>query len=114
MITFCDHLPSWQNSFEAVERNPEDFLILGAYFEESLAGYCIFEPGSGDITQIAVERSHRRKGIASLLLEVAIRSNRCDSVKAINYETELEGFSELMRSFGISMKGRQFEMIKSL
>ncbi len=114
MSSFWDNPPSWQNSFDAVERAPEDFLILGAYSDDKLVGYCIFEPGSGDITQIAVEKAYRRKGIASLLLLEAIQSNRYDSVKAINYLTDQTDFSHLMDSFGISKKGQQFEMIKQL
>ncbi len=114
MSTFWDHPPSWQNSFDAVERAPEEFLILGAYSDDNLVGYCIFEPGSGDITQIAVDKRYRRKGIASLLLLEAIQANQYDSVKAINYLTDQTDFSHLMDSFGISKKGQQFEMIKHL
>jgi len=114
MSSFWDHPPSWQNSFDAVERSSKDFLILGAYKNSELVGYCIFEPGSGDITQIAVEKRYRRKGIASLLLLEAIQSNQYDSVKAINYLTDQTDFSHLMDSFGISKKGQQFEMIKQL
>ena len=114
MSSFWDQTPSWQNSFDAVERAPEDFLILGAYGGDNLIGYCIFEPGSGDITQLAVDRSFRRQGIASLLLLEAIKINRHDSVKAINYQTDQSDFSHLMDYFGISKKGQQFEMIKQL
>lgn len=114
MRTFWDQAPSWQNSFDAVERAPGDFLILGAYKDSKLLGYCIFEPVSGDITQIAVEKGYRRKGIASLLLLETIKSNMHASVKAINYPTEQIHFSSLMDSFGISKKGQQFEMIKQL
>jgi len=114
MSIFWNHTPSWQNSFDAVERTPEDFLILGAYKDCKLLGYCIFEPGSGDITQIAVEKGYRRKGIAYLLLHEAIKQNRHDSVKAINYQTDQRDMSQLMDSLGISKRGQQFEMIKPL
>lgn len=114
MSSFWDQAPSWQNSFDAVERAPGDFLILGAYKDSKLLGYCILEPGSGDITQIAVEKGYRRKGIASLLLMTALKSNRYDSVKAINYEMDLSGFSRLMETFGITLKGQQYEMVKQL
>lgn len=114
MTSFWDHPPSWQNSFDAVERSPEDFLILGAYKEKELLGYCIFEPGSGDITQLAVDKRYRRKGLASLLLRTVFQSNNFKSVKAINYEVDLSGFDGLMKSFGIARKGKQYEMIKQL
>jgi len=114
MRSFWDHQPSWQNSFDAVERAPGDFLILGAYIHGNLVGYCIFEPGSGDITQIAVEKNHRRKGIGRLLLQHALETNRYDSVKAINYESNQDGINSLMESFGIALKGQQYEMILAL
>lgn len=114
MHSFWDHTPSWQNSFEAVERAPEDFLILGAYKENELLGYCIFEPRSGDIAQLAIAKSSRRKGIASLLLQTMLQSCESDTIKAINYETDLDCFTELMKSIGITHKGKQYEMIKQL
>ena len=114
MRSFWDHQPSWQNGFEAVERSPADFLIHGAYRENELVGYCIFEPGSGDITQLAVDEKYRRKGIASFLLQSVFQLNKADSVKAINYETDLKGFGDLMESLGIPLKGKQYEMVKQI
>lgn len=114
MRSFWEYEPSWQNSFDAVERSPEDFLFLGAYIKGELSGYCIFEPVSGDITQLAVDRRFRRKKLASLLLLEVLKSNRHDSVKAINYPIDDGGFAGLMKSFGITLRGQQFEMIKQL
>jgi ribosomal protein S18 acetylase RimI-like enzyme len=114
MSSFWDHMPSWQNSFEAVDRCPENFLILGAYIADSLVGYCIFDHGSGDITQLAVQRGYRREGVASLLLHRAFESNQYDSVKAINCETNQTGFIRFMESFGITLRGQQFEMEKRI
>jgi len=114
MREFWDQEPSWQNSFDAVERAPGDFLILGAEREGRLAGYIIFEPASGDITQIAVDPRYRRSGIGSLLLSRALSGNRYHSVKAINYTIDQAGINALMKSFGITMKGKQFEMVKDL
>jgi ribosomal protein S18 acetylase RimI-like enzyme len=114
MISFWDLTPSWQNSFDAVERSVEDFLFFGAYRDDQLVGYCIFEPGTGDITQIAVDRRCRREGVASLLLRKAIETNQFESVKAINYLTDHNGFNLLMKAFGMGLKGGQFEMIKHL
>lgn len=114
MSSFWDQEPSWQNSFESVERAPEEFLILGARRENRLVGYIIFEPASGDITQLAVDPRFRRRGIGTLLLSRALSSNEFHGVKAINYTTDQTEFSRLMESFGISWKGKQFEMVKDL
>src|SRR5574344_542527 len=64
---FWDFYPSWQNSFESIQRTSEDFVNIGVFAGKKLIGYCIFEPNSGDITQIAVDKAYRRNGIASLL-----------------------------------------------
>jgi len=111
---FMDFNPSWQNSFESIERSPEDFIIYGSFRGDLIVGYCIFEPLSGDITQIAVSKEHRRKGIANDLLEEALKSNQLDSVKAINAEAAASSFTHFMNSKEISLKGKQFEMIKTL
>jgi len=89
-------------------------LSFGAFRDDNLVGYCIFEPGSGDNTQLAVDRGYRRVGVASLLLSKVLQSNRFDSVKAINCETDQTGFSRMMKSFGITLRGQQYEMVKQI
>ncbi|MFA5848987.1 MAG: GNAT family N-acetyltransferase [Bacteroidales bacterium] len=112
MAGFMDFEPSWQNSFEAIYRCLNDFVILGAYDAGALVGYCIFEPESGDLTQIAVCKSHRREGIASALLEEALKYNKHDSVKVINTEISCGAITSFIESNGIPLRGKQFEMIK--
>lgn len=114
MAELWDFSPSWQNSFEAVARKMEDFKIVGAFDGQKLIGYCIFEPNSGDITQIAVHKEHRRKGIASNLLTEVFKESRHSSVKCINTEIGCDSISEFLLSNDIPLKGKQFEMIKKI
>jgi ribosomal protein S18 acetylase RimI-like enzyme len=114
MMEFWDFAPSWQNSFEAVSRNIADFTAIGAFDQQTLVGYCIFEPNSGDITQIAVDKAHRRRGIASALLNEAAKHNRFSTIKAINTEITCEPITAFLASKNISLLGKQFEMIKTL
>lgn len=109
---FCDFAPSWQNGFESILRREEDFKILGAYKGLEIAGYCIFEPTSGDVTQIAVSKKHRRKGLASGLLSEALKYNRRNAVKVVNTEISCKNITAFLNSCGIPLKGTQFEMIK--
>lgn len=62
---FWDFHPSWQNSFESIKRATKDVVSLGVFTEKKLIAYCVVEPTSGDITQIAVDKQARRKGIAT-------------------------------------------------
>jgi ribosomal protein S18 acetylase RimI-like enzyme len=113
-VRFWDFIPSWQNSFEAIQRCTTDFIIMGAHLKQKLVGYCIFEPNSGDITQIAIDKVYRRNGIGSALLNEQVRYNRHPSVKAINSEITCKEMTAFMASKNIPLTGRQFEMIKKL
>ena len=111
---FYDFIPSWQNTFDSIKRKLKDFKINGAFYENELIGFCIFEPDSGDITQIAVHKNHRRKGIATVLLQNVLKHNHHLSVKCINTQENCSSISGFLKSFNIPVKGKQFEMIKCL
>ena len=111
---FWDFYPSWQNSFEAIQREPEDFVSLGAFTKGKLIGYCVFEPTSGDVTQIAVNKEHRRKGVASLLLDQVGKLNKNEEMKLINSEISSVSIVALLRSKNVDISGKQFEMIKAI
>lgn len=111
---FCDFNPSWQNSIEAIKRNPVDFKIIGASIEHDLVGYCIFEPNSGDITQIAVDKRYRRNGIGTQLLKEVLKFNLNDSVKIINTKSNCLSITHFLEANSIPLSGKQFEMIKQL
>ncbi|MCE5345099.1 MAG: GNAT family N-acetyltransferase [Bacteroidales bacterium] len=113
-VRFWDFNPSWQNSFEAIQRCATDFKIIGAHLKQNLVGYCIFEPNSGDITQIAIDKGYRRIGIGSALFNEQVRCNRYPSVKAINSEITCKEMTAFMESKNIPLTGKQFEMIKKL
>ncbi len=114
MIECWDFSPSWQNAFEAIDRKREVFNMVGAFNAQELIGYCIFEPHSGDVTQLAVNKAHRRKGIATGLIKEVLLSNQHNSVKAINTLIECESITGFLLSNSIELKGTQFEMIKQL
>lgn len=114
LIGFWDFYPSWQNSFAAIQRKPDDFIIRGIFSKQKPIGYCVSEPISGDITQIAVDKNHRRQGVASLLLREAIKSNRHDFIKIINTDTNCESITKFLESKNIMVKGKQFEMIRKI
>lgn len=111
---FWDFYPSWQNSMESVKRAGKDLISIGAFTNDQLAGYCIYEPASGDITQIAVERQHRRKGVASLLLDYAVKTNKNNAIKVINTDITCDSVTAFLQSKNIQIKGKQFEMMKRL
>lgn len=111
---FWDFYPSWQNSFESIQRARECFINLGVFSDKKLIGYCIFEPDSGDITQIAVDKAHRRKGIASLLLQEVSKLNKNTKTKLINTDISCSSIVDFLKAKNIKITGKQFEMIKDI
>ncbi|MHC1774478.1 MAG: GNAT family N-acetyltransferase [Lentimicrobium sp.] len=109
-----DFAPSWQNSFEAIGRKPEDFSIVGVYYKNHLKGYGIVEPASGDVTQLAVHPEHRRKGLGTNILRELVKLNRHTGLKAINTDTTCPAIEAFFISNGVPLKGKQFEMIRKL
>lgn len=92
----------------------EDFICSGVFLENELIGYCIFEPVSGDITQLAVDKLHRRKGVASLLLKEMLQLNKPDTIKVINIDITCNSVTGFLKAKNIDLKGKQYEMVKVL
>jgi len=111
---FWDFHPTWQNSFEAINRAKEDFVSFGAFVDKKLVGYCVFEPNSGDFTQIAVDKLHRRKGIGSVLLHETSKLNKHPKTKLLNTETSCTSIVDFLKSKSIEITGKQYEMIKRI
>lgn len=114
MQAMWDFQPSWQNSFDSVRRRMGDFVLTGVFLGEKLVAYCIFEPNSGDITQLAVSPEHRNKGLASALLAEALKVNRHPNIKLINADTNCAPLQGFLEAHGIQLRGKQFEMIKPM
>ena len=109
-----DFSPSWQNSFESINRKPSDFMVIGVFKGNALVGYGIIEPSSGDITQIGVDKLYRRRGVGSAILRELVKRNIHDHIKVINTEIGCEGITAFLAGNNIVAKGKQFEMIKKL
>lgn len=111
--TFCDFTPSWQNSIESIERGEAALTFLGAGIEGKLAGFCVFDPATGDLTQIAVKPEYRRRGIASQLLKSAIEAMKTDFIKVLNVSSDNQTLPRFLASKNIPLATKQFEMINS-
>ncbi|WP_195375296.1 MULTISPECIES: GNAT family N-acetyltransferase [Parabacteroides] len=112
--SFWDFKPSWQNSMESINRSPEGFSSLGVFTDNKLIGYGVLELATGDITQMAVDRLYRRKGIGSLLFAKLLEASKLDSIKIVNTDIECHSITAFLLSKNIKPAGKQFEMIKKL
>lgn len=114
MSGFCDFAPSWQNDLSSIERGAADLVCLGAYMEGEAAGYCVFDPTTGDLTQIAVGQEWRRGGVGRLLLAKALEGMRTSFVKILNVDSEDVTLPAFLAGHNIPLASRQYEMILPL
>src|SRR4030095_8842025 len=61
--------PSWQNSIEAVQRVVDTTATVECHVDHRCVGYGVVSKTSGQLMQLAVEASYRRRGLASKLLD---------------------------------------------
>ncbi|MDE6556777.1 MAG: GNAT family N-acetyltransferase [Duncaniella sp.] len=112
--SFCDFYPSWQNSMESIERGSTELTCIGAFSSDELAGFCVFDRKSGDLTQLAVRKEFRRQGVGSRLLEEVIRRVCADFVKVINVPSDNVTLPAFLKSKNIPLMNKQFEMVLDL
>ncbi len=114
MQSFCDYAPSWQNTFDAVMRSPAGFILLGAFQGAALVGYVIIGCKAGDITQLAVQSAHRRKGIGSWLFRKACEYISAERIQLINVDARCTALTDFLAVHNMPVTGAQYEMILKL
>lgn len=97
----CDFSPSWQNSIDSIERGISDLMCLGAFLDGKMVGHCVFDVHTGDLTQIAVQNEYRRNGIASRLLQEAMKYMKTDFIKVLNIASDNCTMSAFLESKNI-------------
>lgn len=63
---------------------------------------------------MAVDKAHRRKGVASLLLHEMSKLNKNSKTKLLNTDINCHSIVDFLKSKNINIKGKQFEMIKKI
>ncbi|MFX1325220.1 MAG: GNAT family N-acetyltransferase [Promethearchaeota archaeon] len=107
---FWDYNPSWQNSDLSILRVEESFEYLGAFINNSLVGYLVFEQ-TGGITQLAIHPKHRKKKLAFNLLEMLLNKYPDNErFNIINIDTRDTALLAFLRNFGFKSFTAQYEM----
>lgn len=109
---FWDIQPSWQSdvrSMDIVKPN-----ILGAYIDNKLVGYAMFNTSTSRIYQLAVAPEHRRKGIASQLFTEISQQMISGKMQMNNIDEASESLKMFLEKQGLTNTINQFEMLKKL
>ncbi len=109
METFWDVLPTWQNSNNVLDELKQNNCSLGAYNENRLIGYVIYNPTNKRIQQIAIHKDFRKKGIASTLLFELIKKYG-NSLSIINVDKKSIEANNFLKKIGLEKSLEQIEM----
>jgi ribosomal protein S18 acetylase RimI-like enzyme len=105
-----DIKPSFIDHNEHVGYNVKNELFLEATFQDHLAGYIIFQPHLGRISQLGVGQKYRRHGIASALLMEAQWLSPKKDLTVINVEDSYQPMHDFLIALGFKHEIDQYEM----
>ena len=107
--------PSWQNSIEAVQRVVDTTATLECHLDHRCVGYGVVSKPSGQLIQLAVDASYRRRGLASKLLD-ALQDcvTNSASIKVNNVDENLKDATAFFEAVGFRLVLEQYEMILNL
>ena len=84
--------------------------MVSAFIDDTLAGYSVADCHTGNLTQIAVRREYRRRGVGSLLLRETIKGMATDFINVLNIRLTDRPLHAFLESHNIALSGKQLEM----
>ena len=111
-VDYLDWQPSWENSFAAIGRIPDEVLLLGARYAGERAGVLVYYPTLSWIMCLAVDRPYRRKGIAGALLRALKKRIGASAplIKMIGVEHADGGMLRFLKQAGFAVYTALYEM----
>ncbi len=110
--SFWDIEPSWQGSVYVLNPMQGNYQALGAYWDEKLVGYIIYNPGAGKVLQVAVHKGYRNQGIGAGLF-TAIADGQPIAVNNVDDRSK-ETNAFLDKKIGLQNWLSQFEMTRNI
>jgi len=109
MESFWDFSPTAQNSKSAINKLRSTVLLIGAFLQNQMVGYMIYNPKSQRLQQIAVKKIFRRKLVASTLLQ-KLNAEFGTSLVVINVDMGNQPINDFFVKAGLACFLEQVEM----
>jgi len=100
--------PSWQNATHSIARARDAHFTIG-----NDDAYAIVFPSNGDVAQLAVRPSARRRGLGTQLLHAAAAIAQ-KPLRIMNVDDRDDGTARFLEAAGAQRTVRQIEMLKLL
>lgn len=113
--SFGDGETSWQFSSESIKRKLAPTKAFGAFLNNKCIGYSMLLPTTGIVPQIAVDKIHRYKGVASnLLVKMQGETKENKKLRFCNVDSNLTSIIKFAEKMKFKQSISQFEMILKL
>ncbi|MFY0599903.1 MAG: GNAT family N-acetyltransferase [Cyclobacteriaceae bacterium] len=108
--SFWSFPTTFLDSTDHLKYNLENEHILEAHLDGILAGYIIFQPDLGRVSQLAVADGYRNKGIGKQLLQKAQILSDSKEITIMNVPEEQESTIVALEKMGFKNEVDQYEM----
>ena len=112
--SFWSGYPSWQHSIEAVERIAANTAIVECHDDQRCVGYGVVSTASGLLLQLAVDKTYRRRGLATKLLIALQGCLTAEMIKVNNVDENLKEATAFFEAVGFKLVLEQYEMMLNL
>ncbi|SHE51314.1 GNAT family N-acetyltransferase [Chryseobacterium sp. OV279] len=113
--SFWDIEPSWQSSIPVLDGILQDCTLLGAFKDDQLVGYAIYNPAVRKIYQIAVDKNYRNQGIGTQLFRAIGEMTDGQAISVNNVDDTSENTAAFLgNTIGLKNWVSQFEMKREL
>ena len=111
-----DWPPSWENSFGAIGRIPDELVAVGAFDGDRCIGAAVYTPAMNWIMTLVVRRSYRRRGVGSAIVRALARAipETVPSVKLLNVDDSDTGMTAFLERLGFWHLIDQYEMVRRI
>jgi len=111
-----DWPPSWENSFKAIDRIPDELVVVAAFDGEACIGAVAYTPMLNWILTIVVEPSYRRQGVGRALIQGLVESlpEGIETVRLQNVDGADSGMASFLERVGFEPLVDQYEMTREV
>ncbi len=107
--SFWDFQPTWQNSREVLQKLKQTNTAIGAFIDDELVGYVIYNPSTKRVNSFAVKKQHRNKLIGKNLFAY-ISQHFCNTITIINIDENAAPTIKFLENIGLENYVNQYEM----
>ncbi len=111
---FWDFHPSWQNSIDSVNAVSDSFIYSLVKEENKIVGYGVIDRISGDLVQLAVDKTFRHRGVGRSIISDLSASTEAGRIAILNVDNTAVSAVNFLLALGFTNSVRQYEMLLTL